>query len=53
MEKKHISVMSVSPATPTLPPTLPHSCNGSEGLATESGEKKELHVNICSHWLPG
>lgn len=36
---------------------LPHSSNGTEGLAIDSerrgGKKKELHVNICSHRLPG
>lgn len=44
--------MSVSPVTPAHPPTLPHSCNGSEGSATD-GAGGELHVNICSHRLPG
>lgn len=35
---------------------LPRSSNGTEALATDSERrrgKKELHVNICSHRLPG
>lgn len=46
----YISFMSVSPVTPALPPTLPHSCNGSEGFwpQTERGEKK----NYMSIFVP-
>lgn len=47
---ENISLVSVSPATPTLPPTLPHRCNGSEGLATDS-EGREERIT-CQYLLP-
>lgn len=47
---ENISLVSVSPATPTLPPTLPHSCNGSEGLATDS-EGREERIT-CQYLFP-
>lgn len=47
---ENISLVSVSPVTPTLPPTLPHSCNGSEGLATDS-EGKEKRIT-CQYLFP-
>lgn len=47
---ENISLVSVSPVTLTLPPTLPHSCNGSEGLATDS-EGKEKRIT-CQYLFP-
>lgn len=47
---ENISLVSVSPVTPTLPPTLPHSCNGSEGLATDS-EGREKRIT-CQYLFP-
>lgn len=50
IKKKNVSFMSVSPVTLTLPPTLPHSCNASKGLATDrkEGEKRI----ICQYLFP-
>lgn len=47
---ENLSLVSVSPVTPTLPPTLPHSCNGSEGLATDS-EGREKRIT-CQYLFP-
>ncbi len=41
--------MSVSPVTPTLPPTLPLSCNGSKGLATDSEGRGRI---TCQYLFP-
>lgn len=34
---------------PALPPTLPHSCNGSEGSATDGGMRKRI---TCQYLFP-
>lgn len=47
---ENISLVSVSPATPTLPPTLPHRCNGSGGLATDSEGRVERIT--CQYLFP-
>lgn len=54
-ERKYISLVSVSPVTPTLPLSLSLTAVMEVKVwpKTVRGEKKELHVNICSHWLPG
>lgn len=47
---ENISLVSVSPATLTLPPAPPLRCNGSEGLATDS-EGREERIT-CQYLFP-
>lgn len=51
----YISFMSVSPVTPALPPTLPHSCNGSEGFGhRQRGERKRItsqYLFLPAAWI--
>lgn len=54
-KKKYISFMLVSPVTPALPPTLPHSCNGSEGFGhRQRGERKRItsqYLFLPAAWI--